>query len=1473
MPSQPLSRRPLRMDTLESRINPVVTSNVAAGVLAITSDADSDSIAITTVGGNVQVNGNDPDSGAAAANTITEIAIAGGDGDDTIDLTGVSLTDFTTLTSIQADGEADADRFQLAGDLTGTQLTTLALSGGIGADVFDVDISAGVPIPDAGLAIDGGDDIDQALLGGGNVTSVRYDVGNALIDIDGFSVTFPNLEQAFDNLGATNRTFTFTDNDENIVTDPDQPAASDGITRASLAGTDVFVEFVTPTGDLLVELGDGDDTFTYNGLDTDLIPSSITVDGGDGTDRLLLENTGLGSTFDSVDYNFTTGAITLGAGIINVAVNVPGLEEFIDNFTATDRTFTTTNGSENVVTDPGADNGRVSVTLDGTPILIDFATPEGNLTVNLAEGDDTFTYNGLDTDLTPDNIIVNAGMGVDRLILNNTALGSIFDTVDYNFTTGAITLGADTISVSVSVPGFEEFIDNFSSTDRSFTTTDGAENVLTDIGDVDGRVTVTLEGTPILIEFGTPEGDLVVNLGAGDDSFTYNGLDTDLTPTNITVDGGDGTDRLILNDTVLGSSFDSVNYDFTAGALTLGADTIGVSVNIPGLEEFIDNFTATNRSFTTTDGAENVVTAIGDDDGRVTVSLVGTPILIEFATPEGDLVVNLGAGDDTFTYNGLDTDLTPASITVDGGDGTDRLILNNTALGNILDSVDYNFTTGAITLGADTISVAVNVPGLEEFIDNFTASDRSFTTTDGGENVVTAIGDVDGRVSVTLASTPILIDFTTPEGDLTVNLGAGDDTFTYNGLNTDLTPMSITVDGGDGIDRLLLENTALGNTVDAVDYNFINGTLSIDIESQVVEVNVPSLEEFVDNFTATDRRFTTTNGAENVVTAVGALDGRVQVLLDGTPILIEFSTPVGDLLVDLGAGDDTFTYNGLDTDLTPTNITVDGNEGLDRIVLNSTGVGSEFDAIAYDFAAAIVSLTLGAASVPVNVPGLEEVVDNLTATMRAFSYSDAAEVVTLSGGPSSDALLQLQVEGLPGFVDFTAPIDMLAIDTLGGADRLLFSGLDTDGGIPATINLNAGDGDDNVTISGGPERLLDGGAASQINVNGAAGNDLLDVLPQEFAGVNYDGADGNDTLTLTLNGALGQTIGDGSITFTNRQPITFTNVESIPTTPVDATADQNEVSFYAINGGLEVALFDGVNFVSNLTPFSEIEASGGTRSAVADVNGDGTPELITATGPGPRGLVRVTDPTSGDVLLELMPFEASFAGGLFVAAGDYNNDGAADIVVTPDQGGGARVSIFDGQTGAELANFFGIEDPNFRGGARAGVGDLNADGFTDLIVAAGFGGGPRIALFNGQTILEGEGMLPPKLIPDFFIFESTVRDGTFVSAGDFNGDGSAELVASGGPGSGPRVFGVDGATLLSGGGLSPVFNFFAGNSAERNGIRIAVKDFNQDGQSDLVTADQQLVRAFDGTSLIDNSDPADLAEFMPFEDADGLFVG
>src|SRR5207237_1360739 len=133
--------------------------------------------------------------------------------------------------------------------------------------------------------------------------------------------------------------------------------------------------------------------------------------------------------------------------------------------------------------------------------------------------------------------------------------------------------------------------------------------------------------------------------------------------------------------------------------------------------------------------------------------------------------------------------------------------------------------------------------------------------------------------------------------------------------------------------------------------------------------------------------------------------------------------------------------------------------------------------------------------------------------------------------------------------------------------------------------------------------------------------------------------------------------------------------------------------------------------------------------ALADLTGDGTPDVIAAAGPGGGPHVKVFDGATGAVVREFFAYGAGFTGGVFVAAADLNGDGTPDIITGAGPGGGPDVKVFGGANGALLTEFFAY-DKTFTGGVRVAAISLDAAGRPDIVTSPGAGGGADVRVFT-----------------------------------------------------------------------------------------------------------------------------------------------
>jgi uncharacterized repeat protein (TIGR01451 family) len=226
--------------------------------------------------------------------------------------------------------------------------------------------------------------------------------------------------------------------------------------------------------------------------------------------------------------------------------------------------------------------------------------------------------------------------------------------------------------------------------------------------------------------------------------------------------------------------------------------------------------------------------------------------------------------------------------------------------------------------------------------------------------------------------------------------------------------------------------------------------------------------------------------------------------------------------------------------------------------------------------------------------------------------------------------------------------------------------------------------------------------------------------------------------------------------------------------------------------------------------------------------------------------VKVYDPQNGKLRFDFLAFDPNFLGGVRVAVGDVNGDGIADIIAAqgPTDGstGDSLVHVYDGTTGQPLAGPLGSFDPfpGFHGGLNVAAADLNGDGFADVVVAEDAGGQPRVRVFSGKD---------GSLLDDFLAFDAAFKGGVRVAAGDVNHDGHADVVAAAGPGGAPQVEVFEGSDLAQG-VTTPRLTFDAYDPGFTGGVYVATGDVHGDGIRKILTGagpgGEPRVNVFDG---------------------------
>lgn len=278
---------------------------------------------------------------------------------------------------------------------------------------------------------------------------------------------------------------------------------------------------------------------------------------------------------------------------------------------------------------------------------------------------------------------------------------------------------------------------------------------------------------------------------------------------------------------------------------------------------------------------------------------------------------------------------------------------------------------------------------------------------------------------------------------------------------------------------------------------------------------------------------------------------------------------------------------------------------------------------------------------------------------------------------------------------------------------------------------------------------------------------------------------------------------------------TFRGGVNVATGDLDGDGVDEIIAAPRGNGAPQVRVFDknGIaKFSQNGFYAYDKNLRCGTDVAVADLDGNGTDEIITTPGTGCGPQVKIFNSKGQAVLTKgFFAYSQGLRVGLRVAAGDVNKDGKAEIVTVPERGASAQVRIFDYKGKAKGTTGF-YPYGSLPTGGDVAVADLNGDAKDEIITVPGEGYPAQVRIFDSTG--------KAKLNPGFFAYPQSIKTGFLISAGDLNSDGKAEIVTVPKTANAAQVrtFKYNGQAVFTPG-------FYAYAAAQKAGADVAVANF------------------------------------------------
>lgn len=239
-------------------------------------------------------------------------------------------------------------------------------------------------------------------------------------------------------------------------------------------------------------------------------------------------------------------------------------------------------------------------------------------------------------------------------------------------------------------------------------------------------------------------------------------------------------------------------------------------------------------------------------------------------------------------------------------------------------------------------------------------------------------------------------------------------------------------------------------------------------------------------------------------------------------------------------------------------------------------------------------------------------------------------------------------------------------------------------------------------------------------------------------------------------------------------------------------------------------------------------------AGLGDIDGDGVPDLAIGdeaayqNGVQP-GAVSLHSGVDGSVLQVLWGQRPSDLFGSTVAgAGDVDGDGWPDVIVGARQsllGDPGYVEVFSGATGELLHHWTGDVPLEYFGLALDGAGDVDGDGHADVVVGSGLESETEVWVFSGKdgSVLQ---------VLDAGAAASSVAGGR-----DLDGDSVPDIVAGAANWSPPGMPSAGRILAWSGADWSLLFDLPGRGEESRLGCALdLIDDIDGDGLTDVLAA-------------------------------------